>query len=287
VTSVAHEARPEFVPPRPSFGDAFYATLLGFVIACVVTIVPVAGAAWLGLAGRELVGFGGEGLRDWPYPRNGTFSLVANAVVYLDLLAFTALFVRGILADRVGPMSTVPIFVVLAVTGFAPLLPHGFLNAPGIVDLLLSAWLIQITVATTAIRPLSKQATARVIAVLIMLLAIPAAFGVSHPVRPGSTYGPFSAKELRFAIANAGFGDVRVLRISLDADVRGIRMLEAPKPFTLAGRHERVVRLRIHQTGCGAGGPLRADAVVRYRLLGSDKVARMPVEVPIRACGRA
>jgi hypothetical protein len=286
VTTVAHEARPEFVPPKPSFGDALYATLLGFVVANLVVVVPVVVATWLGLAGRELVGFGGEGLRNWPYQRNGTFSLVANGVVWFDLLAFTALVVRGVLADRVGPLSAVPIFVVLAVTGFAPLLPHGFLHAPGVVDLLLSAWLVQITVATTAVRPLSKQATTKVIAVFVMLLTIPAAYGASHPVRPGSTRGPFSANELQFGVDNDSFTDVRVTQISLDTDVEGIRVVGAPTPFTLAARHERLVRLRVDQTACGTGGPLRGDALVRYRLLGSDNVARIPVDVPISACGR-
>jgi hypothetical protein len=288
VTTVAHGASREFVPPRPGFGDALYATLLGFVIASVVVLVPVFVATWLGLAGREPYGpFGGGGLLDWPYRRTGTFSLIANAVVCLELLAFTALFVRGMLADRVGPVSTVPIFVVLAVTGLAPLIPHGFLDAPGIVDLLLSAWLIQVAVATTAIRPLSKRTTARAIMVLVMLLAIPAAYGATHPVRTGSSYGPFSAKELTVAIRNDGFADVRVTRVSLDTDVSGIRAtVRGPMPFTLSARRGTRVRLRVQQAGCGAGGPMSADALVRYRVFGSTQIAKIPVEVPIKACAR-
>lgn len=288
MATVAHEAPREFVPPQPSFGDALYATLLGFVIASVVVLVPVLLAMWLGLAGRELYGpFGGDGLLDWPYRRTGPFSLVANAVVCVELLAFTALFVRGMLADRVGPVSTVPIFVVLAVTGLAPLIPHGFLDAPGVVDLLLSAWLIQLAVATTAIRPLPKRTTARVIVVLMMLLAIPATYGATHPVRTGSSYGPSSAKELTVAIRNDGFADVRITRVALDTDVSGIQAsVRGPMPFILAARDGTRVRLRVQQAGCGTGGPINADAVVRYRLFGSTQIAKIPVEVPIKACAR-
>jgi hypothetical protein len=134
VTTVAHEVRkPVFVPPRQSWGDAFYATILGWVMASVVAFVAVIAAHALGVLSGSFVGIADKGLRTWPYPENGTFSLVANAVVWLDMVALTALLVRGVLADRIGPVSAVPIAVVLAVTGFVPLLPHGALDLPGLV----------------------------------------------------------------------------------------------------------------------------------------------------------
>ena len=290
MSTAASEVRPPaFVTPQPSFGDAFCATLLGFVIASVLVIAPVLVAHWLGLAGDRFVGLGQDEVSplSWPYERNGAFSVVANLVVWIEVLAFTALLVRGMLADRVGPLSAVPIFVVLAVTGFAPLLPHGLLMMPGIIALLASAWLIQVAVATTPIRPLPKRTTARLMALFAALLAIPAAYGAAHPLGMGSQFGPQSPKELTFGLRNQGFADMRVTDISLDTPIHGLSVAREPLPFALDGRHERVVRLGLHQAGCGSGGPLPAHAIVRYSLLGSDFTARIPVEVPLKPCARS
>jgi hypothetical protein len=312
VTTVAHHGRsPAYLAPRPSWGDAFAAAILGWVIASVLLLVPVLLALWLGLAGRSgTVGLGGGGLRDWPYPRNGDLSLAANLVVWGAIFALTALLVRGMLADRVGPVSAVPIFAVLAVTGFAPFVPHGLLQMPLPVAFVLSAWLIRVVVATTPIRPLPKQVTARLIAVSALLLAVPAWYGLTHPLWLGSLVAYESDPPARsalghhtFSLKNAGFADARVEGVALRADVPVVELVgvradrepplppgspalaltdAAPPPFTIPGRGESFVQLLLRGRGCG--GPVRATAVVRYSLLGSPRVAAVPLRLPVRAC---
>jgi hypothetical protein len=293
MTTLAGEGgSPAFSAPRPSFGDAVVATILGWIAASLALLVPVLLAHWLGLVGRPgFVSWGGEGLRDWPYARNGAFSLLANLVVWLSIVGLTALFVRGMLSDRVGPLSAVPIFVVLAVTGFVPLLPHGVLDMPGVIAFLASAWLIRAAVATTPIPPLSKRVTTRIVAVCAILLAIPAWYGLTHPLWQGSVVTSDSARTLTFGLRNGGFAEVRVESISLSTSgpavaLAGIKGDRQP-PFTIGGREEALVQLRLrHLGGCGSGGELPGDAVVRYRLLGSVHVARVPVELPVKACAR-
>jgi hypothetical protein len=310
VSTVAHEGRPpaDFAP-RPSWRDAFVATIVGWVTAAGLVLVPILVAFWLGLVGRSGAGgLGGEGLRDWPYPRNGDLSLLANTVVWLELLALTALVVRAVLADRVGPVSAVPIFVVLAVTGFVPLLPRGLLDMPFLVAFLASALLMRAAVATTPIRPLPRRITVQLIAACALLLAVPAWYGLKHPLWYGSVVGEtVSDPPLRstlgehtFGLRNAGFADVRVDDVSLAleapvatlVDVRADRDLPVPPgspfpasprpPFMVPARGEMFVQLRLRERGCG--GPVRGAAVVRYRLLGVQRVTRIPVRVPVGAC---
>jgi hypothetical protein len=302
MTTVAHDGWPANLAPRPSWRDAFAAMLLGWVTATVLVIVPVLLAHWLGLVGRTgMIGLGGSGLRDWPYPANGELSLFANAIVWLEIVALTSLLVRGMLADRVGPISAVPIFIALAVTGFVPLLPHGLLHLPLPVAFLASAWLIRVAVATTPIRPLPKRITARLIAVFALLLVIPAWYGLWHPLWLNSVATGDTAGSLTFVIQNKGFADLRVEAVSLrsPAPVEAVgvqldRKWPSPPgspfppspspPFTIAGRGDAFVLLHLRHLGCGSGGAFPADAVVRYRLLGSEHVAQVPVTVPVKAC---
>jgi hypothetical protein len=159
---------------------------------------------------------------------------------------------------------------------------------PGLIALLASAWLIQVAVATTPLPPLRKRTTAKVIAGFALLLVVPAAYGVTHPLAHGSVYGSGSSREVTFALANHGFADVRVTAVSVSDlfSAFPVARLAGPAvPFTVDARAERRVRLTVSQGGCSDGGPMRANALVRYRLLGSELSARIPVEVTLRPCG--
>lgn len=121
MSSVAQEAPPNFAPPAlPSWGTAATAAFLGWTISAFSVGAVGLAANALGLLGRVE----GTGLRDWPFPAAGWESTAANTLVWLWILALTALLVRGMLADRVGrPVSALAICAVLAITGFVPLLP--------------------------------------------------------------------------------------------------------------------------------------------------------------------
>src|SRR5262245_44639960 len=108
-------------PARPSWRATLLAAFLGWIFASFVIAALATAALALGLMSRPV----GSGLHDWPYPNAGWASLAANAVVWTWILALTALLIRWLLAREVrNPVSAVTIFVVLALTGFAPLLPR-------------------------------------------------------------------------------------------------------------------------------------------------------------------
>lgn len=108
---------------------------------CSQSLAAGFAASQLGLVERPR----GSGLRDWPYPEAGHGSLTANVVVWLSILVLTAFLIRGLLADLMQwPVSTLPIFVVLAITGFAPFIPRGLLDVPWAIGLLATSALLRL-----------------------------------------------------------------------------------------------------------------------------------------------
>jgi hypothetical protein len=292
MSSVAQELQPAR-PPLPSWGTALGAALLGWVIAGCFVLVPTLVADWIGLVGRPA----GDGLRDWPYPDAGWYSLVANSIVWLVILAATALPVRGMLADRVDrPVSAVVVFPVLAITGFAPLLPRGLLDLPWPIALLVAAALLRL-IPGFGPAPLPKRTTAKLIAVGAALLLVPLAHGILHPLWPGSSYFSQTPKTAMFSLQNAGLATLELESLSLRmpvplAELRGVHIGRQPPfpdtamqglPFELPPRKEAFVRLDLRPLGCGSG-PLRAEATYRFRVLGRTRVEILPIELVKRPC---
>lgn len=170
MSSVAHEL-PAGRPPLPSWGAAVASAFFGVFLAYFCLGVVALAGAKLGLHGLDVARPVGGGLHDWPYPEAGRSSLAANAVVWVWILALTALVVARLLAwSARRPVSAVMVFGVLAVTGFAPFLPRGLLDAPWLVALLLTAALLRYA---SAFEPLvvARRFKVAALAVGVALLA--------------------------------------------------------------------------------------------------------------------
>lgn len=274
------------------------AAFLGWFVAWVF-IVVVGLAAWrLGLVQRPQ----GSGLHDWPYPEAGRASLAANTVVWLWVLALTALLIRGLFADRIQrPVSAVSIFLLLVLTGFAPALPHGLLELPWLVSLVATAAFLRLA-PEYGPPAVPKRVTGAAVAMGALLLAIPALHGFLHPLwLGGSAFSdPWSRNTATISLRNAGLADLELEAVSLWASVPlvelvGVRVDKRPPPppgapfhspqlpFTLKGRSEAFVQLRLRRMGCGSG-PLRTEATVRYRVRGDMRVETLPVLISPRPC---
>ncbi len=303
MSSVAHGARlPVVRPPLPSWRAALTAVFMGWFFAFIAVAVVGLAASQVGLIERPH----GGGLRDLPYPEAGRASFVANAVVWLWILALTALLIRGLLADRAPrPVSAFAIFVILAFSGFAPLLPRGLLDLPWLVALLATAALLRLAPAFSP-PTIPKRATAVFLAAGALLLAVPALHAVRHPLWLGSSVfsDPPERQTATISLRNAGFADVELEAVSLRmlppfellpvelVDVRVDKHpplapggpFESPRlPFTLGGRSEAFVQLHLRRMGCGSG-PLKSEATVRYRVRGDLRVEALPVSITLRAC---
>ena len=300
MTSVAHELS-AVRPPRPSWRATLWAAFLGWFFAFVAIAALGMAAAALGLMSRP----DGSGLRDWPYPEAGRASLAANAVVWTWILALTALLIRWLLAPAVRrPVSAVAIFVVLALTGFAPFLPRGLLDAPWLVALLVTAALLRLA---HGYEPSSvpRRVTIVAWAVGLALLAVPVIHAVSHPLWPGtSIFSDQAPNTTTFSLRNAGSADVELEAVSLrapgslDSLNKGLAvrvdghppappgapaLLDSPRlPFTLQGRSDAFVQLRL-RTLCGTG-TLPVSATVAYRVRGAERVLSVPVPITPRPC---
>jgi hypothetical protein len=265
----------------------------GALVWCAVVAVTTAAQA-LGLVERPT----GSGLRDWPYPEAGLSSLAANAVVWVWILALTALVIRGLLADRSTPaISAVTVFCVLALTGFAPGLPRGLLDLP-----LPAAFVF--TVALLRLGPafappvLSKRATMALLAAGALFLAVPAAHAILHPLWLGSSLSvdPPDRKSATLSVRNAGFSDVRLQGVTLRAPHLRVQLtrvgvdetpllLDAQRlPYRLDGRSEAFVQLRYRTEACGDGSALRGEATIRYRVHDAVHAETLPVTIPLRPC---
>jgi hypothetical protein len=294
MTSLAHEGRDFARSPRLGWGAALTAAFLGWVLAgFAVALLGI--VAWeLGLVGRS----SGSAIRDWPYPEAGWPSLLANTIVWLWIFAATALLVRGLLADRSErPVSAATVFVILLATGFAPV-PHGLLELPWLVGLILTAALLRLAPGAGP-DPLPKRTTAKLIAVATSLLLIPAAHGLLHPLWPGSSIigeGPSTAT---FSLRNAGFAKVELEAVSLQTQIPfveliGVRVDDQPPfllrpasfglPFELASRSEAFVQLQLRHRGCGEGRLPGSKAKLRYRVYGVRRTETLPVSIASRSC---
>ena len=299
MSSVAHGARlPVIRHAPPSWRSAMIAGVLGWFIAQFTLGAVMLVASQLGLVQRPQ----GSALSDWPYPDAGWSSVAANTVVWVWIIALTALLIRGLLADRIGrPISAVTIFGVLTITGFAPLIPRGLFDLPWLVALVGTAALLRLE-PYVQIPVWPKRATAKALAVGVLFLAIPAIHGVLHPLwsDPSSIGAPVSRNLPTVPVENAGFADVELESVALRspvpiAELVDVRVDEHPPfhpdgpfaspglPYRLEGRDHAFLQLRLRHRGCGAGAVL-AEAVVRYRLRGDVRTQALPVKLTPRPC---
>jgi hypothetical protein len=301
VTTVAHEAR--LSPGRPApWGVAIGATFIAWVAAAVIVGAVSFLSAELGLVWRP----SGSGPATWPYPDTGAWSLAANVVVWTWIVALTALVLRGALADRFERrVSAVPIAAALALTGFAPFLPRGVFDLPWPVGLLATAALVRL--GAHALGPMPKRTTAALLAAGTLFLAVPAAYGLVHPLwfdglaaseppRRGTT-GWFT-----FRMRNAGLAGATVEKVELRMPTPVVALAavridrrppleprspfgEAPRPpFEVRARETAFVQLRLRAKGCGSVPSLPAEAVLRYRLHGSTFTGVVPLRLHPPRC---
>jgi hypothetical protein len=296
MSTVVQEAPSGVDRPRlPSWRAALVSALLGVALVWCAVVAATTAAEALGLIGRPA----GSGLRDWPYPEAGLSSLAANAVVWVWILALTALVIRGLLADRSTPaISAVPVFCVLALTGFAPGLPRGLLDLPLPAAFVFTVVLLRLGPAF-APPVLSKRATMALLAAGALFLAVPAAHAILHPLWPGSilSVDPSARNAATFSLRNAGFADVLLQGVTLRApllpvQLTGVSVDESPLlldlqrlPYRLDRRSEAFVQLRYRTQACGDGSALRGgEATIRYRVHDAVHAETLPVTIPLRPC---
>jgi hypothetical protein len=307
MSSVAHEARlPDVRPPLPGWGAAFTAAFLGWCLTFFSVLAVGLVAELFGLLGH----LQGGGLRDWPYPDSGWASLTANAVAWVWILALTALVVRGLLADRSPrPISAVPVFVILAATGFAPGLPRGLVELPWPIALVVSAALLRFTPAFSP-PTLTKRRTTALLAGGALFLIVPAAHGFLHPVWPGSfsvgeSIGspPPRGNTTTFSVRNEGFQPVELDQILLRStlpfvalELKDVRVDRQPPferaspfgqspglPYTLEGRSEAFIQLSLKDVPCGSSS-LPSKAIISYSAHGAGRATAVPVAINLRPC---
>ena len=148
-----------------------------------------------------------------------------------------------------------------------------------------------------------KRATVRALAVGALFLGIPVVHGVLHPLwtDPTSVAQPESRNLVTVPVENAGFADVQLESVALRSPVHMARLVDvrvdrhppfhpngpfaSPRlPYTVEGGSQAFIQLRLRHRGCGSGGPIPADAVVRYRGLGGERTQALPVELTPRPC---
>jgi hypothetical protein len=250
----------------------------------------------------------GRDLRDWPYPEAGLASLAANAIVWVWIIALTALLIRGLLADRAyWRVSALPIFVVLALTGFAPFLPRGLLELPWAISLLATAALVRL-VPKCSPPTIPARAAAVLLLPASLLLVLPALHAVRHPLWLGSEvfFDPRQRGKATISLRNAGFAQIELDAVSLRArkslalprgvvEVVDLRVARSPSfgssrlfepaqlPFRLEGRSNAFVQLRFKPLGCG-NGSLPSNVRVHYQVRGAGRVASFPMSIELRPC---
>jgi hypothetical protein len=295
MSTVVHGARSSVDRPRlPSWRAALVSTFLGGALVWLVAVLAATAAQALGLLGRPA----GSGLRDWPYPEAGLSSLAANAVVWVWILALTALVIRGLLADRSTPaISAVTVFCILLVTGFAPALPRGLLDLPLPAAFVLTVVLLRLAPAFA--QPVwSKRATAALLAAGALFLAVPAVHALQHPLWQGSSFSvdPQPRNAATFSLRNAGVADAQIQGVSLHASPLPVRLtsvavgetpllLDARRlPYPLDGRSEAFVQLRYRTEACGSGSALTGEVTIRFRVLDSVHAETLRVPIQLRPC---
>jgi hypothetical protein len=229
-------------------------------------------------------------------------------VVWLSILVLTALLIRGLLADRMQwPVSTLPIFVALAITGFAPFIPRGLLDVPWAIGLLATTALLRL--APDCSPPaMPMRATAVLLAAGTLVLSVPAVRAVRHPLWLGSevVFGPPQTGTVAFSVRNSGFAEAELKSVALQptdssGPPRGIVELtdervgknpsfatsrsfeSAQLPFSLEGRSNAFVELRLKPLGCGTR-PLASEVTLNFRVRGHRRVERLPLSIGLPAC---
>jgi hypothetical protein len=299
MNAVTHGARlPVIRHSPPSWRDTLIAAFLGWLFAQIGVVAILLAASAIGFVRRPQ----GSGLSDWPYPDAGWWSVAANAVVWIWILALTALLTRGLLADRIRrPISAITIFCALTITGFAPFIPRGLLDLPWLAAFLGTALLLRLE-PYVDIPVWSKRMTVKALAVGVVFLVIPAVHSVLHPLwsDPLSVSQPDNRNLATVPLENAGFTDVELESVALHPSVPiaklvDVRVDEHPPfnphgpfpsphlPYTLEGQDHAFLQLRLRHRGCGTG-PIAASAVVRYRLHGDLRSQALPVEITPRPC---
>jgi hypothetical protein len=315
VSTLAHGAGAVRLPraPWPTWGAAFAAAFLGWLVSAVavglVTVLTYAA----GLHGASSGAVHGGGIRDWPHPQTGVGSTVTNAIVWLAILTLTALLIRGALADRTRkPISAFAIFAVLIVTGFAPFIPRGLLDLPWLFSFVLTAALLRLTAGT--LTPLPKRATARLLLAGAPLLVVPVVYGAVHPLWFDQVVGQdvhpppprSSPAAFTFGVRNTGHADVELQSVAFASPGSDVRVVDvrvdrtppgpsgtpfddAPRPpYVVDGRATAFVQLRLQPVGCPQSSarrvPVRGEGVIRYRLGGRAHTAKLPLELPAPHC---
>jgi hypothetical protein len=304
VSSLAHGVTlPVIRPSLPTWRIAVTAVLMGWFFAWFAVVALALAASQLGLLERPQ----GGGPPDWPYPEAGLASLAANAIVWVWIIALTALLIRGLLADRTHRrVSALPIFVVLALTGFAPFLPRGLFDLPWPISLLATVALVRLVPRCSPAIP--ARATAVLILVASLLLLLPVLHAVRHPLWLGSDviFGPPQRGTATISLRNSGFAQIELEAVSLQprkslALPRGVvevmdvwvhsrpsfdpsRLFESGQlPFIIEGRSKAFVQLQFKPLGCG-NAPLPSDVLVHYRVLGHGRMESFPTSIELRRC---
>jgi hypothetical protein len=223
----------------PTFWRVLWAVLWGYVGAAITLGALAVGLSALGLLPQPF-------LRPGPFAVDGAWSLDADLVVAATIVLVAAWWIRAMVAaDTDLPVSFGVVALIVAVTGFAPYLALRPVALTGVVALPLTTWLVR-RYAVGRELPLPRPSWRAWAALAGVGLLLFASYRVFHPLNtPGSSVGAAERGRFRvFELNNAGFADLRILRV--DGGVVGDLGpgMSLRLPYTLHGRSGTSVFVR-------------------------------------------
>jgi hypothetical protein len=276
--TLQYDAAPASSPMRLGFWNVLWRVALAAFVATFAVDALLAIADRIGLVTRPATGFSSDSLLDVPFAANGAWSGVADAAAWGLAGCVATLVVLAALTIGTGVRAGGRrVFLVLLLTG--PYLFHVGREATTgrtTVAWIVASLLIWRFAFYEEAWPLRRQAVV-VAVVAVVLLAVVAPYGVTHPLtldsRSSSITRVSTGSIVRpvFEFENAGLADMQVTRVRL---TRPLPFALASPPaasegFSVPGHSATLVGLKLRVRGCATGDHWPIDRlIVDYRLLG-------------------
>jgi hypothetical protein len=264
MSSVAYPAQ----PAGPGWWHTAWLVFLGWLTAAVVLGSLFLAGTLAGAIGRNSNAVGmpdTHAINDWPFPQNGTWSLLADVSVFVLALGVTTIAIAWQLRGPSPTVSEGRLFVVLLFTGGAPFVTSHD-SAPFF--FLIAVWAVRAWVVKDELR-IPRRPLLAVGAALALIIA---AYGLFHPiwVESQSTLEAIpKSKQTRVVLMlhNSSRRSVEVEQLSAPGFTEGRVGPWEPGsrlPVRISGGHTGVFMLRVKPGTCGNG----LDGSVRYRVFG-------------------
>jgi len=277
MSSVAYPAQ----PTGPGWWRTAWLIVLGWLTAAIVLGGLYLAGTLVGAIGRNSYAVGGPGghaINDWPFASNGTWSLLADASVFVLALVVTTVAIARRLRSRFATVSEDRLFIVLLFTGGVPYVTSDD-SAPLL--FLIAVWVVRAWVVKDDFRIQRPF----LLATSVVLVATIASYGLLHPVWVQSADASSSMPKSKqptvlLMLHNTSRASVELERVSAGGftDARAGWPWEPgdPLPVRISGGHTGTFTLRMRPETCGDG--LVAD--LRYRVLGRTLHEPLRLTVP-------